>query len=115
MKYKFTLPKQEKIQTDIIGEDVQHPFFILSKDGVLTIKEKYSWDGMSFYPDDKTTYLASLYHDCLYQIIRIKLLDYKYKSNADRLMYRTLLRDGHPKKMSLVAYIGVVIFGRFFL
>lgn len=115
MKYKFTLDRNVNVQTSIKGMDVNHPFFILEKSGLLRIKNNYSWDGMTCYPDDDTTYYASLYHDCLYQIIRLKLINYKYKVEADKLLYHTLINDGHSKIMSALVYIVVSIFGKFFL
>ena len=115
MKYKYTLESQVGVQTDILGMDVNHPFFNLRPTGILTINKGYSWDGMTLYPDDPTTYYASLYHDCLYQMIQLKLISSKYKSNADKLLYTTLVQEGHPKIKALVVYIAVSVFGNFFL
>lgn len=113
MTYKFTLDKEVSIIVGI-SEKVSHKYFKLV-DGTLTINKGYSWDGMSFYPDDDTTYLASLYHDCLYQIIRLKLIDHKYKAVADKLLYDTLIKNGHPKIKALICYIAVTLLGNLFL
>lgn len=115
MKYKYTLPADVVLLVDIKGEQVNHPFFILSTTGVLTIKQNYSWNGMTCYPDDKTTYLASLYHDCLYQIIHLKLINPKYKLVADKLLFTTLIANGHNKIKAVLVFLAVSIFGSLFL
>lgn len=114
-RYKYTLLDDEVIQTEIKGVVVTHPYFNLSRDGILTISRNYSWDGMTCYPDDATTYLASLYHDCLYQMIELNILSYKYKRVADKLLYSALIRDGHPKLRAMVVYIAVSVFGGYFI
>lgn len=115
MTYKFTTTEQIKVQTDILGNIVSHKYFTLDVHGLLTINKGYSFDGMSFYYNDKTTYFASLYHDCLYQIIRLELINSKYKSNADKLLLKTLLDNNHPKLNSIIVYFAVIIFGKLFL
>lgn len=115
MKYKFTLDGQSSVQTDILDQEVNHKYFTLDKGGILTVNSGYSWDGMTLYPDDETTYYASLYHDCLYQILQLNLIPYKYKGSADTLLYKTLIRDGHPMIKAILVYIAVSILGDWFI
>ena len=47
-KYKYTLHSEEKIETHIsVSQAYDSPFLSLSKQGVLTIKKGYAWDGAS--------------------------------------------------------------------
>jgi hypothetical protein len=68
--------------------------------GVLTIKERYAWDGPSGIPDSADLMLPSLVHDALYQLMRGEAISKSYQKMADKLfkkMYKSeairLLRE----------------------
>jgi hypothetical protein len=80
--------------------------------GVLTIKEGYAWDGPSGPTIDTVTGLrASLVHDALYQLIRMKLLDKRSRKTADKLFHRILLADRMAPWRARLWYWGVRIGG----
>jgi len=88
-KYKYQLMDEYAIQLDIKPEqDIDFNFVSLSKDGVLTIKKYYAWDGPSGPTIDTGNFMrGSLVHDALYQLMRLSALDYKvHRKRADEIM-----------------------------
>lgn len=79
--------------------------------GNLYIKDRYSWDGISFKLIETTFNLreASLVHDALYQCLR-EGLDFTYKQIADRIFYNLLLDAGINKFKAWVMYQAVSLF-----
>ena len=68
----------------------------LDEDGTLTAWPAYCWDGPSGPTfDTPSTLRASLFHDCLYQLMREGLLDAdEHRRPADDLLRRLMLEDG---------------------
>ena len=69
--YKYQLAKNYVQQIKIKpAADITEPDFIkLTKDGTLTVKKGYAWDGPSGpVPDTKENLRASLVHDALYHM-----------------------------------------------
>lgn len=64
----------------------------LSSDGLLTILRGYVWDGASGPTlDTRSTMLASLVHDALYQLMRERQLGQEWRPLADELLRRIML------------------------
>ena len=63
---------------------------------LLTIKERYTWDGPSGPTLDTKSFMrGSLAHDALYQLMRLDLLDrVKYRIDADRTLRKICRQDG---------------------
>lgn len=98
-KYKYALLRQCSIETEIYPDETlcgANGFVYLKEDGVLLAQKGYHWDGMSGPGiDSKSTMRASLFHDCLYQLMREGQLDVdEHRKPADVLFYRTLKEDG---------------------
>jgi hypothetical protein len=117
-KYRLTAPYDHRpidvgatrpIRTEFIELSPRSPS---TPAGVLTIKEGYAWDGPSGPTIDTVTGLrASLVHDALYQLIRMKLLDKRGRKIADKLFHRILLSDRMAPWRARLWYWGVRIGG----
>ena len=94
----------------LAGIVIGHPYMKLSS-GFLTIRKGYAWDGASGVPDNPDNMRASLFHDALYQLMRLGLLDRKYKDVADRLFRQICLQDGMKKNWADFMYNGLKALG----
>lgn len=110
-KYKYVTEKEYYVQSLIFGYSVDHQYFSLSTDGVLRAKIGYAWDGMSVVPDTPAGKIPSLFHDVLYQMMRLELIPRKERGKADRLFYDSCKLYGMNPVLALICYIGVIIFG----
>jgi len=96
-KYKYQLMRKSyTCQINIRKKSIKTDFIQLTTKGKLTIKRGYAWDGPSGLTVDTKTFMrASLVHDALYQLMRLKRLDYKtHRRLADDLLKRQCLQDG---------------------
>ena len=75
-----------------IRYNVHTEWFSLTRDGFLTIKQGYRWDGCTGMIDTSTNMLAGLVHDCLYQMMRESYLPFKLREKVDRV-FQSLLED----------------------
>lgn len=96
--YKYQLAENYTIKTTIKPKkDIESQFIDMNKDGTLSIKSGYAWDGTSGpIIDDNHNQRASLVHDALYQLMRQKKLSPRsaYKDKADRLFQKLCKQDG---------------------
>jgi hypothetical protein len=80
----------------------------LERDGRLTAYQGYHWDGASGPAiDTKTNMRASLFHDVLYQMMRMAILPYVYKDTSDRVLQALCIQDGMMKARAQWFYLGV--------
>jgi hypothetical protein len=94
-KYKYQLAEDYKINVGIFHINVEHDYFSLAPNGELLIKKYYAWDGPSGPTIDTETFMrGSLIHDCLYQMMRLRCLDIKYREATDDLLKKICLEDG---------------------
>lgn len=94
--YKYQLAEDEVIHTDIYPDiSVREQFIKMSRHGTLTIQAGYAWDGPSGPTYDSANSLrASLVHDALYQLMRLKHLPKSYRAEADMVLEDILEQDG---------------------
>jgi hypothetical protein len=94
--YKYQLADHETFQTEICPvRDIVTPRIWLTVDGTLTVRDGYAWDGTSGpVIDRKTNQRASLAHDALYQLMRMKRLPHNRWRDADREFAKILKQDG---------------------
>lgn len=109
--YKYQLAKTEIVDVGIDGFKVNHNFFNLDPSGVLIIKEGYAWDGASGAIDTKSIMRGALVHDCLYQMIRERLLPVEFRSWADKVLKDICLQDGMSSIRAEWVYQAVRRFG----
>lgn len=82
--YRFQVA--ETVTLDLLHEfpDINFDWFTV-KGNKITIQKGYAWDGASGPTiDTKNTIKASLIHDCLYQAMRLGILDQSYRKAADK-------------------------------
>lgn len=94
--YKYQLAEDEVFRTSIYpGIDIDTQFINLTRDGTLTVRSGYAWDGASGPTiDTKSSMRGSLCHDALYQLIRQKWLPETWRKKADDEIYKCLVQDG---------------------
>jgi len=119
VKFKYTYPYKYKLTEDFVIEigimdiTIDHPYIKL-KDGVLTIKKGYAWNGSSGLSiDTKTNHIASLVHDAMYQLFRLELLPIEYRNMSD-IIYRSLcLKAGMITIRAYWSYYALKWFGAY--
>ncbi len=94
--YKYQLAGTEPfLRTGIKGYTIDTRIITLNPGGDLLIYKGYAWDGPSGPTYDTLNSLrASLAHDALYQLMRMKLLPRSCRFMADNLLDRILKEDG---------------------
>jgi hypothetical protein len=94
--YKYQLHSMYAVDTPISPtETIQTRYIVLHTDGRLVIRAGYAWDGPSGPTIDTKSFMrGSLVHDALYQLIRLKLLDSKWRPSADDMLYQICREDG---------------------
>lgn len=113
--WKYQLVEDFDIDTSIqVSPPVDKTFYRLDSGGVLLIRKGYAWDGASGPAIDTLNWMrASLVHDCLYQMIRLKQISADHKDAADKLMKHILEIDGMSRFRRWYSHVGVSLFGYF--
>jgi hypothetical protein len=94
---KYQLRQDYTVQTGIRGCPAVTYWLQLSRDGSLTIRKGYAWDGPSGPTiDTPDSMRGSLVHDALYQLMRLGLLSEDYREKADNLLQDICEEDGMP-------------------
>ena len=111
--YKYQLAGDEEFQTSFRpDEPITTKFITLNTDGKLRIISGYAWDGVSGpVIDRKTNMRASLCHDPIYQLMRMKLLDHREWRKADKEYERRLEEDGAWPVTVKIDMLGLKIAG----
>lgn len=113
-RYKYQAMEEYRVQIDIRPEkDLTFKYMSLSKDGLLTVREGYAWDGPSGPTVDTPNFMrGSLIHDVLYQMMRLSALDHKkYRKRADEILREMCIQDGMSAFRAWYVYQAVQIFG----
>jgi hypothetical protein len=112
--YKYQLQEDYCINIPIYPEkNIIIPLIILTKEGQLTIKTSYAWDGPSGPALDTKTFMRpSLVHDSLYQFMRLKLLPYKLRKDIDKLLITHCKKDGMSWLRQQYVYLAVRFSGK---
>ena len=107
--YKYQLHKTYEDQISIRPEaDIKTQYITLTVNGGLSIRYGYAWDGPSGPTiDTPSSMRGSLIHDALYQLMRMGLLDRKWKSKVDLLFEKTLVEDDMWEWRARIWYRGV--------
>ncbi len=94
-RYKYQLVEDYTLNVGIQDYEINHDYMQLKKDGTLTIRKHYAWDGPSGFSIDTRTFMrGSLVHDALYQLMRLGLLDRAHRERADNLLQEICEADG---------------------
>lgn len=98
--YKYQLAEDYRFYIDLpsLSEGIFLQFIWYSRqDDTILVRAGYAWDGPSGpTKDDDTNMRASLEHDVLYQLMRLKKLPQSFRSKADNKFNETAKEDGMP-------------------
>lgn len=105
--YKYQLAQDYEMKLPIRPRaEVDTQFIAITKQGDLTVKSGYAWDGPSGLPDTDHNLRASLVHDALYQLMRMrKLARNTNKDKADRLFQKICREDGVLTPIAYAYYV----------
>lgn len=112
--YKYQLASDYSLAISIKPPlTIATKYIRLETTGSLTIFEGYAWDGPSGpVRDTKENMRASLVHDALYQLMRLRYLSAKrYKNRADRLFQKICIIDGVSHPTAYAYYLGLKLGG----
>ena len=113
-KYKFKVEETFSIELPFKIPDFVHPYASL-KDGILSVKRGYAWDGASGpIINTRDTLVASLVHDVLYQAMRLNLIKSSKENRmiADKNFFEILKMNGVNSIRRKVWYFAVRLFGK---
>ena len=113
-KYKFKVEENFSIELPFKIPDFVHPYASL-KDGILSVKRGYAWDGASGpIINTRDTLVASLVHDVLYQAMRLNLIKPSKENRkiADKNFFEILKMNGVNSIRRKVWYFAVRLFGK---
>ena len=113
-KYKFKVEENFSIELPFKIPDFVHPYASL-KDGILSVKRGYAWDGASGpIINTQDTLVASLVHDVLYQAMRLNLIKSSKENRqiADKNFFEILKIHGVNSIRRKVWYFAVRLFGK---
>ena len=113
-KYKFKVEENFSIELPFKIPDFEHQYASL-KDGILSVKRGYAWDGASGpIINTQDTLVASLVHDVLYQAMRLNLIksSEENKRIADKNFFEILKMHGVNSIRRKVWYFAVRLFGK---
>ena len=113
--YKYQLAADYHAEISIKpATDIDTQFLSLKKQGNLIVKSGYAWDGISGPVVDTDKNLrASLVHDALYQLMRLKKISAKdNKDKADKLFKKMCKEDGVLSPVAQVYYEALKALGK---
>ena len=115
--YEYQLEKDFELVTGITPpEEGGNDFVWLDKNGYLTIKRGYAWDGPSGPAIHTTNFLrGSLVHDALYQLIRLGVLPMSQRYLADFLLKLLVKEDGMNSLRAWWVHKAVETFGEIYM
>ncbi len=113
-EYKYQLSTSYTTTIGIKPEkSIRTEYIALTRQGKLTIRKGYAWDGPSGPTVDTLNFMrGSLVHDALYQLMREKYLDNStYRDDADRILQQMCREDGMSAIRAWWVYQGVRLGG----
>lgn len=113
--YKYQLRAPYVHKTGITPDQrIETEWLTLDVDGTLTIRAGYAWDGASGPTyDSKSSMRASLVHDAIFQLCRLRLLDAdKWRKTADEMFHAICVQDGMLAPRAWLWYHAVRIFAK---
>jgi hypothetical protein len=107
--YKYQLVEEYSGEVSIRpAEQIDTDYIALHRDGRLTVKKSYAWDGPSGPTLDTKNFMrGSLVHDALYQLMRDGYLPSSFREQADLELHRICREDGMSKFRAWYVLLGV--------
>ena len=112
--YKYQLKANYAHIVNILPDiAIDSPFLSLTKNGLLSIKTGYAWDGPSGPAFHTKSFMrGSLVHDALYQLMREGDLPISDRAAADQMLKTICLEDGMFKFRAWYVHLAVKTFGK---
>ena len=112
--YQYQLAEDYAIRTGIFpAAEIREDFISMDRDGLLTIKKGYAWDGASGIAIDTADFMrGSLVHDVLYQLMQDGKLSQAWRKPADELLVQLCREDGMGDVRSWYVLKAVRAFGK---
>jgi hypothetical protein len=115
--YKYQLRAGYRVVIPELADPTRPAIFTtwleLWPDGTMVFTPGYAWDGASGPTyDSKSSMRPSLPHDGGYQLIRMGLLDAKWRAALDSAFYRMCREDGMLAPRAWLWYQAVRIFAK---
>ncbi len=111
--WKYRLEEDYTIQTPVKPDFTiaNSPYYVLTPDGMLYIREGFSWDGASGPTlDTQSSMRPSLVHDAFCQMMKDRKLDYKKWSPVVHKFFKDLcIEDGMSPLRAWIWHQGVII------
>ena len=111
--YKYQLCKDYETTVEIYpNQCIKTDYIVLTTTGTLYIQKGYAYDGPSGPTIDTKNFMeGSLVHDAIYQLIRMKLLDKRWRGRADKELLKILRITGMSWLRGQYVYQAVRLFG----
>jgi len=111
--FKYILYRETSYPTGIIPE-TESPdlsWAALDKNGLLTVRKGYTFDGPSGPTIDTSDFMrGALIHDALYQLMREEVLPQSARKRADEILHEICVADGMSKFRAWYVYSAVRTF-----
>ena len=106
---KYQLAETYSAETVVCSDEkIETDFIDLDKEGLLTIRAGYAWDGPSGPTFDTKSFMrGSLVHDALYQLMRGGHLPSSCREDADQELHRICREDGMNRFRAWYVLLGV--------
>ena len=106
--YKYKLYEDHITTTKILDCEADTDFIKLDKDGNLTIKRNFAWDGCSGpTKDDRTNQVPGLEHDAKYALMRLGLVPQSWRRIADLELKEGCMKRGMNRFRAWYYFEGV--------
>lgn len=112
-KYKYNLRVAHEYAANIkVRKAADLGKLKITKDGYLTLRNGYAWDGPSGPTIDTKNFMrGSLVHNALYQLMRSTIIDQGQRKRADEILKEICIDAGMSKIRAWWVYLGVRWFG----
>lgn len=112
-KYKYNLRVAHEYAANIkVRKAADLGKLKITKDGYLTLRNGYAWDGPSGPTIDTKNFMrGSLVHDALYQLMRSAIIDQDQRKRADVILKKICVDAGMSRIRAWWVYLGVRWFG----
>jgi len=118
-KYKYQLTENYSIKLKNIYPVIHittafirmKPLRMIKTNSLLEISKYYAWDGPSGLTIDTENFMeGSLVHDVLYQLMREKHLNYKWRKRSDQILREICRKNGMGAFRAWYVYQSVRVF-----
>lgn len=109
--YRFQVAEDTELELINDIPNIEFDWFSVNNKKIQ-IKKGYAWDGASGPTiNTKDTIKAYLIHDCLYQAMRLGIVDESNRKTADKELRDQMIKAGCWKIRAYIWYIMVRLFG----